>query len=117
MIFVTVPRYAPPLPNRTSGEHWSARKKRRDEARLRTLGALGSKPRPELPVDVTLTRVSPRKCDHDNAVASLKHVQDAVAFWLRVDDGDEAKVMWRYARAVEPKLSEVRIAIVSRATS
>lgn len=54
---------------------------------------------PELPVRVTLTRVSPsvRGLDDDNLRGSLKAVRDAVAHWLLVDDADE-RVQWCYAQ-------------------
>jgi hypothetical protein len=37
---------------------------------------------------VTITRVSPGRLDDDGATASAKHVRDAVAVWLGVDDAD-----------------------------
>lgn len=44
---------------------------------------------------VTLTRVSPRKCDGDNLQGALKHVRDQVAQELGLDDGD-ARLTWLY---------------------
>jgi hypothetical protein len=44
---------------------------------------------------VVLTRHGMRKMDADNNAASFKHVQDAVAAWLGVDDGD---MQWGYAQ-------------------
>lgn len=87
-------------PNRTSGEHWGARSARAakqvDTVYYACLGASGR--RPALPVVVTLTRLSAGALDgHDNLRASLKHVVDGVARYLKVDDADP-RVEWRYAQ-------------------
>ncbi len=51
------------------------------------------------PVRVRLLRVGVRLLDsHDNLRAAFKPVVDVVAKWLAVDDGDGAKVAWRYAQ-------------------
>ncbi len=42
----------------------------------------------------TITRIAPCKLDSDNAVGAAKHVRDAVAKVLGVDDRDE-RVEWR----------------------
>jgi hypothetical protein len=47
-----------------------------------------------LPLHVHLTRLATRKLDTDNLAGALKHVRDAVAKFLGVDDGDESKVTW-----------------------
>jgi hypothetical protein len=47
-----------------------------------------------LPMHIHLTRLAPRKLDTDNLAGALKHCRDAVAKFLGVDDGDEAKVTW-----------------------
>lgn len=62
---------------------------------------MASTSRPKLPVLVTLTRYAPQLADSDNNVRALKAVQDAVAKWLGVDDGDRTKVRWRYPDQVE----------------
>lgn len=49
-----------------------------------------------LPVVVTLTRLGGKKLDPDNLANCFKAVQDGVAAWLGVDDGDETKVRWKY---------------------
>jgi len=41
---------------------------------------------------VTLVRLAPRRLDDDNATAAMKGARDETAVWLRVDDGDEARV-------------------------
>lgn len=51
---------------------------------------------PPGPWRVTLTRYGARRLDGDNFQTSLKVVRDCVAEWLGVDDGDVARVKWRY---------------------
>jgi hypothetical protein len=41
---------------------------------------------------VTIVRQGPTKMDDDNATASAKGVRDAVAAWLKVDDGQTERV-------------------------
>lgn len=48
-------------------------------------------------LEVRLTRVAPRQLDDDNLAGALKSVRDAVATWLRVDDGSPL-VRWAYAQ-------------------
>lgn len=55
---------------------------------------------PLTPIVVKLTRFGKKKLDPDNYVGSWKHVQDEVARFLGVDDGDESKVRWVYADQV-----------------
>ena len=43
--------------------------------------------RPVFPIVVTITRLGPRALDSDNLASSGKHVRDAIATWLGVDDG------------------------------
>ena len=50
------------------------------------------------PRGVWLTRIIPtrgKSMDADNLAGSFKHVQDAVAKWLGIDDG---KLQWSYAQ-------------------
>lgn len=49
-----------------------------------------------LPVLVTLTRVSAGVMDDDGLANSLKHVRDAIAKYLGIDDGDTQKIGFRY---------------------
>jgi hypothetical protein len=61
-------------------------------------------------VVVTLTRIGPRLLDDDNLASSAKAVRDGVADWLGIDDGDAARVSWRYAQeAVGVRRYGVRI--------
>jgi hypothetical protein len=94
-------------------EHWGKRNARRERQQRVTLCALrsqiGNRP-PPCPLVAKLTRVGPRRMDSDNAVISLKHVRDAVAKWLGVDDGDEARVRFEYGQEVA-KAYAVRVEI------
>lgn len=63
---------------------------------------------PPTPVRVTLTRTGGiKRMDRDGMVTSLKWVQDAIAAALGVDDGDRAKVMWRYRQ--KPSYGKTRV--------
>jgi hypothetical protein len=85
-------------------EHWAARHRRakaQDDAVTysligdRTLAALVATGGPYL---VTLTRIAPRLCDDDNAIAGFKNVRDSIARLLGVDDGDASLVAWIYGQ-------------------
>ncbi len=83
--------------NTSRREHWTARA-RRAKAQRQTAGwCLRLVPRPDVPIVVKLTRVAPRMLDDDNAIGGMKHVRDAVAEWLMVDDGDP-RITWEYAQ-------------------
>lgn len=71
-------------------EHWAAknrRKKSQQAAVILTLRPLGV---PHPPLDVFLTRIAPKRLDSDNLAGSMKHIRDAIARWLGVDDGDDS---------------------------
>jgi hypothetical protein len=75
--------------------HWRVRQKRAKGQHQAVAACLHGVPRPALPVVVQFTRYSPgtTPLDDDGAVAAVKHVRDAVAKWLGVDDADE-RVKW-----------------------
>jgi hypothetical protein len=78
-------------------EHWAIKAKRKKaQQRAVELYWLSQRFRVAPPVVVTLTRVGVRKLDPDNLAGSFKHVQDAIAKCLGVDDGDDRKVRWVY---------------------
>lgn len=72
-------------------EHWSRRHRRAAEQKQLVLLALRarSRGRPRLPCRVEITRIAPKPIrDGDNLHGSAKHVRDAVAHFLGVDDAD-----------------------------
>lgn len=95
-------------------EHW-AKRHRRKKSQQRAVGLkLNVCRRVKTPCDVWLTRIAPRAMDPDNLAASMKHVQDQVAAWIGVDDGDAHNVRWRYQqRRGDPKEQAVLIEIFS----
>ncbi len=97
-------------------EHWAktdARTKRqRTNARLVAQAKIG-KP-PPFPVRVVITRVSPGTVpmDKGNLWGAVKAVQDGVADWLGVDDGQAERagvVAWEAAQRRGPWGCEVRV--------
>lgn len=57
------------------------------------------KTKPELPLIITVERVAKGTLDaHDNLPGACKHVVDAIAEWLGVDDSD-SRLAWRYAQS------------------
>lgn len=56
---------------------------------------------PALPAIVRIVRVAPSPLDTDNLVGSAKHVRDAVARWMGVDDRSEL-VTWHVGQETGP---------------
>lgn len=93
-------------------EHWSKKYSRSDSQKL--IVAIALSKRPELQrmlkahfdeggiVFVKFTRFGPKKLDKDNLAGAFKHVQDAVAAYYDLDDGDERWV-WEYDYALSKK--------------
>ena len=84
-------------------EHWRRRAARVAFEKARTRTFLGQqwplrRSPGDLPLLVTLTRVSPasKLPDDDNVVAGLKAVRDAIGEWLGCGDAPDAPVSWRY---------------------
>ena len=76
-------------------EHWAAKHRRVKQERVTVGWLLRARPRPTLPVTVTLTRIAPRAFDDDNLRGAFKGIRDEVARWLGVDDADP-RVTWAY---------------------
>lgn len=78
--------------------HWGKRNKRRGSHRstaaLQMRAAIRT--RPKLPVVIVLVRVAPRRLDDGNLASAFKGIQDGIADWLGVDDGDSQRVAWLY---------------------
>lgn len=97
-------------------EHWAAKHRRMVNQQFATYiclcGAIANVADRSVrkPLTVTLTRIGPRRMDGDNNVGSFKHVQDSVAGFFGVDDGDRKAVRWRYAQKIG-KPAEVRILV------
>ncbi len=70
------------------------RKAQRVAARLYLVA---SRPSPQVPATITLTRLAPRILDCDNLRGALKAVRDGIADWLGVDDGDP-RLTWEYGQ-------------------
>ena len=73
-------------------EHWRARAARTKTQKLTVglvLHSLVAAP-PSPPVDIVIVRTSPGTLDDDNLQGSGKHVRDAVAKWIGIDDGRRA---------------------------
>ena len=72
--------------------------------------------RPALPLVVTVTRVAPGRGldEHDNLPGACKHVVDAVAAWLGIDDRDP-RISWRYAQCSDGRTVGVGIRFERRA--
>jgi hypothetical protein len=83
MISFSVPMKAPSTPNLR--EHWSARAKRAKKQKADTR-LLCPRWKTGPTVTVRLTRVGAKELDEDNLWASMKHVIDGLALWLKVDD-------------------------------
>lgn len=83
-------------------EHWLARSSRtKVEKTITTLGldGLGCPDWAQRELTVMLTRVSPGMLDGDGLESAFKHVRDAVAKWLGVDDAEWKRgnrVTWLY---------------------
>lgn len=82
-------------------EHWAAKNRRKKSQQEATMiyahHALHGYRNVHLPATVRLIRVGPKALDSDNLAGAFKHVQDAVARYLRVDDGDP-RVKYEYAQ-------------------
>lgn len=107
MIVVELPIKTTSELNRASHEHWRKRHERMKEQRVYTRLLVAARwrsirPRIELPVIVTLTRIAPRELDaHDNLPGSMKAIVDGVADALGVKDKDK-RVRWAYDQKKGP---------------
>lgn len=115
-----MPSFAFRMPMKTVNElnehdHWRARAKRAKTQRSWAATFTRSFAKgAQLPVIVTLTRISPGELDsHDNLRAAMKHVVDGIADVFRVADRDP-RITWRYAqRKGERRLYAVDVCIES----
>lgn len=81
-----------------------ARAEHRDVTRLLVANALRwHDVAPKPPFVVTLTRLSCGRMDDDGLAASMKGVRDGIASALGIDDGDTARLRFRYAQRRGPQ--------------
>lgn len=78
-------------------EHWGARVRRKHAQQMEIAVAMQNnvRGRVAMPCRITLTRIGPKALDKDNLAGSFKHVQDAIAKKLSIDDGSP-QVTWEY---------------------
>lgn len=95
-------------------EVWQARADRTRRQREATGAALAGIHAPRLPCRVVVTRCAPRALDTDNLTGSAKHVRDAVAQWLGVDDASP-RIEWIVRQEPPgPDGAGVRVEVVPR---
>jgi hypothetical protein len=99
-------------------EHWSVRAKRTAKERKAIGTALMSASVPRsvpqgLCAHVHLVRIGKRVLDEDNLAGACKAVQDAVAKWLVVDDGDRERIVFTRSQETS-KTYGVRVEIELR---
>lgn len=93
-------------------EHWAVRNKRK-RAQQEAVHLAWPMPRSwriSLPCNVKLTRMGPKRLDPDNLAGGFKHVQDAVAAELGVDDGDPG-VHWVYEQLTGCRFYALRVEV------
>ena len=78
-------------------EHPMVRHRRVKGQRQIVATFLGGRPKPALPVTVTLTRVAPRMLDDDNLQSAFKGVRDEIARYLGFADNNPG-IRWEYAQ-------------------
>lgn len=87
-------------------------RKQRTDVTLMLKSAIGKPPAP--PLTITVTRVFPGHMDgHDALPLACKHVVDAIAAWLTIDDGSP-ELTWRYEQRRDGKSAGVGIKIEAR---
>ena len=106
-ILVQLPLKTPSMANLRL--HWAAKARVVKQQREAVALALCGLPRHTMPAKVTLTRLAPRKLDDDNLASSLKGVRDAIAEWMKVDDGSD-QYQW-VCKQEKSKTACVRIEI------
>jgi hypothetical protein len=92
-VILTIPMRLPSAANMR--EHWAAKAKRVKQQRHLVATFIGGRPKPALPVVVTLVRIAPRALDGDNLQSAFKAPRDEIARWLGVADNHPG-VTWEY---------------------
>jgi len=96
-----MPRVLIPIRTRSElnlREHWAVRAKRvKQQKQDATIFVLAAAAYFDPSRTIVLTRLGKRKLDSDNLAGALKHVQDAVAKHVGIDDAD---LKWEYRQVV-----------------
>lgn len=96
-------------------EHWRSRHRRNRAQQVEVMAEwyrLAPAGQPALPCTVRLIRLGGKRLDSDNLAGAFKHVRDAVARLLGVDDGDPA-VTWTYAQESDAGAAGIRIEVLA----
>jgi len=101
-------------------EHWAPKAKRAKAQRTAAWAATSNKlencpPDDDSTLEITLTRLGPRRMDSDNLARSMKAVRDGIADALGIDDGSD-RLQWHYKQASSKKrgLYSVIVSILKR---
>lgn len=98
-------------------EHWATKYRRKNEQQGITYLLLAravrrSKQPFPIPATVRLVRLGAKTLDTDNLAGAFKHIQDAIAKWIDIDDGDP-RVRYEYAQEPNGKREySVRVEIL-----
>lgn len=88
--------------------------KQREDVTMVLQSRFGKVP-PAPPLTITLTRIAPGTLDaHDSLPPSFKHVADAVAAWIGLDDADK-RLTWKYDQRRDGRSYGITIRIEARA--
>lgn len=85
-------------------EHWAQthdRKSKQQQAFNAEWTVLAGRVQISTPCTVRLMRIGAQEMDSDNLAGSFKHVRDAVARMIGIDDGSPL-LTWRYGQRVDP---------------
>jgi len=114
MNVLVIPMSLPSRANLETG-HWARHKLVKIQRKIvaRFLVCL---PRPDLPVTVLLSRISPRLLDsEDNLPMALKAPRDELAEWLGLPNDRDPRCRWLYRQAKDeldrPRYQALRITI------
>lgn len=103
-------------PEANDHSHWRGRSTRSriaNEVVFDALVLLSARPDVQRGLVVRMTRISPGHVDDDNAVTALKHVRDAIARWLGIDDRSPL-VTWLCERSTEAGPMRAHIEVFAR---
>lgn len=96
-------------------EHWRKRAKRVKGERTVSKMAVMANGMPELPVEVTMTRLSSGRLDDDNLQGAFKAVRDGIADAYGIPDNDP-RLVWLYGQE-KCRRGDFGVRIVLRAIS